>query len=490
VYIDGSQNINWDPMNKFRHVLLVTASLVIVGCGLSAGTTAPNAPLTRTQGIVHGGPNPIVGATVTRYETQVGVGANTYFSPGKVSATTTTGSNGQFAFTNTGAGTYTCDTTPYMQYAYVVTTGGNTGANSTNNNEVLVAALGACSNLSTVAAQCATTIFISEATTLAAAYALSNFASVSGPLGGQTVNVGSSVTNDATIPDCTGTGSAMVCVADGPGHAFDNAAGLASSVSFNGSSPPTGLFNVSMPGYATSSIPQAMLNTVADALQVCVNSSGGSAGDSTGCGMLFTDTMPTGGVASTDTFSTAINIAKYPSNPATITASGTSTGIYSIVSATAYFQPTLVAAPTDYSLGVFYPGGSNFPYAWSLALDAADNVYVMAANGNTTTTGASSVVTQSGIAAIGYNSQGQTSLLYGYYGNADTNYTIPVFLQWTPTATYSLRIQARADRTRFASLRGNVARSRPRFRPPLAQPQFLTAVHSQSTVPTTSGWQR
>jgi hypothetical protein len=68
-------------MNNYRHArlsgVIVTASLslLLVGCGINAGTNGFKRPTAPVRGMVHGGPNPIVGATVTLYETQVGVGS-------------------------------------------------------------------------------------------------------------------------------------------------------------------------------------------------------------------------------------------------------------------------------------------------------------------------------------------------------------------------------------------------------------------------------
>ena len=234
------------------------------------------------QGIVHGGPNPVIGGAITLYETQANAGAGAYGGAGKVLATATTGSYGQFSIDGS---TYTCDAN---EYAYIVVTGGNTGGNATNNSEVMMAALGSCSSLGSTAAKNATQIYISEASTVAAAYALSNFIKVSGT-SAQVVGIGAPVTNatpltvtavDAatgTTALCNYNATSLVtttCTAQGLGHAFQNAVNLVNAVGFG--SAPTGMPNTTLPNNSTAVVPASMINTLASLLQTCVNSTGGT----------------------------------------------------------------------------------------------------------------------------------------------------------------------------------------------------------------------
>jgi hypothetical protein len=424
----------------FAAILGGSVLCVLSGCGANEGTMISSITTGAMSGAVHGVPNPVVGATVTLYETQVGAatgpagGASGYGNTTpKQLAQTTTGNFGQFSFT---AG-YTCDTAPYMQYAYVVVTGGNTGG-GTNNNAVLMAALGPCSTLGTTVAQNATQVYVSEATTVASAYALGNFMTVSGALGSQVVNISSTTTNDASTPACANvSGLLNSCVADGLGHAFTTAVNLASGVG-TVAAPPTGLFNSTIASYPGSVIPAAMLNVVASAVQSCVNSTGGAVtsgtSDGSACGNLFAYTTPAGGnapstaTAPTDTLSAMIDLAKYPANA---TATG-SAGIFSLASAFQYYAPQLALAPNDYSLGIYYPGTSNgttyAPYSWALALDDADTVYVLAADGTTPNTyGATPVtgnITTTGLMAISQGANGPAPL-YAYTAGNSTTLVLP-----------------------------------------------------------------
>ena len=430
-------------------VLLAAAALsvTLTGCGAGISATSGSLPLATLGGRVHGGPNPIVGATVNLYETQTAASGATYGSAAKLLSTATTNSTGAFTFPNV-ATPYTCDS---GQFAYVTVNGGTTGG-GVNPNYLLMAALGSCTNLSTAVAQSATQIFVSEATTVAAAYALSNFTSVSGT----TVNVGAPSSNAAASGLCTIISTSSTCVESGFAIAFANATGLASSVTYGGGAAPTGLFNSSMPSFPGSVIPVAMLNVVADAVQSCVNSTGGAAGDGTACGTLFTDTTPTvlanapyytSTTAPVDTLTAMIYLAKTPyllaANGPTV-ATGTNpanpntTGLFSLVSGSSYFQPTLAAAPTDFSLGIFYPGSSlagasaaTIPY--TLTLDAAGTVYVLSADGGapvvTTTAGITTVTTpstatQSGLSAISNGISGP-ALLYTNAATTSTAFASP-----------------------------------------------------------------
>jgi hypothetical protein len=159
-------------MQSLRSFCTISAasllSIVLAGCGL--GTPAPSTPesgvLPAFTGIVHGGSMPIIGATVTLYVTA----SNGYGGAATSLATTMTGSYGQFTF-----GSYTYPSTSTTQQAYMTVSGGNAGTYTTNSNILLMAALGPATNFDSQTAAQAVQVYISEASTVAAAYALSNF---------------------------------------------------------------------------------------------------------------------------------------------------------------------------------------------------------------------------------------------------------------------------------------------------------------------------
>ena len=191
----------------------------------------------------------------------------------------------------------------------------------------------------------------------------------------------------------------MTCVAAGLGHAFANAANLVDAVHYNGTAP-AGTAYTTVPGNSLGSVPQAELNALADIMQYCTNSGGGVAGDSSNCGNFFADATPSGGTAPVDTLSAMINVAKNPTTSVGGTCTGTpatSGGLFCLLAGGGLaFQPVLATVPHDWTLAITYTGlvvGSTSSswgspvtttyYPEWLALDANDDVYVIAGNANT-----------------------------------------------------------------------------------------------------------
>jgi len=109
--------------------LLAAVALAVTGCSLDATQGVASSGSADLTGVIHGGPNPVVGATVTLYATQ----SNGYGGAGLQLAQTTTSSNGGFSFNSSS---YTC---PAGQQAYITAAAGNTGGNTTNVNSLLMA---------------------------------------------------------------------------------------------------------------------------------------------------------------------------------------------------------------------------------------------------------------------------------------------------------------------------------------------------------------
>jgi streptogramin lyase len=236
----------------------------------------------------------------------------------------TTDASGFFDIT----GDYVCPTAATQ--VYLVASGGNPGLASGVNNAalVLMAALGNCGDLTE-----STSIEINEATTVAAAWALSQFM-------GSGAMVGSTPTNT------TGLQNAFAVV----GNLVDTSTGLAP-----GSRLPTGAVTES-----------AKLYTLADILAACVNSNGGAA-----CAPLFAAATTSQG-APTNTLDAALNIVRNPaSNVSTVFDAGTSVGP---------FQPGLTIQPNDWTMSITHGGctpacgGLNLP--GSVAIDSGGNVLV------------------------------------------------------------------------------------------------------------------
>jgi hypothetical protein len=431
--------------NALRAALVTLgASLSVALSGCAGMVNAPGtSPLSAAavQGKIMGGETPISGANVILWETDPANGG--YGSSAAVQlGSTTSGSGGSFSFT-TG---YTC--TP-GQFVYITATGGDVsnGSNMINNNQVQIAAVGSCANFASATQQGKAKILLNEVSTVAAAYALGNFITVSpSTTGKQLVYIGAPANNNAATGSCAGTGSSMTCVAAGLAHAFANALLLTDSVHTDGSFP-TGLANATVPGNALGSIPQAEIHTLANVLQYCTNSTGGAApsgvSDGSNCGNFFAAAAPSTTNVPTDELSAMIDIAKNPKHNVSSTTCGTppSTIFCFAPAAGAAFQPQLATAPSDWSIAIAYSGlsvsGANttFGFPEYVTLDANDNVYVAAGNvGSASNTTAGVVAMTSSGAGIWANPQINQ---FCYAGSMSTDTVGNVWFANGPTSTVS-----------------------------------------------------
>jgi hypothetical protein len=252
----------------------------------------------------------------------------------------TTDSNGGFTFPSGYCPAAPGNTVP----VYLVGTGGDpvagnaaAGNSDVNPTLALMVALGPCNGLTP-----STHIHMNELTTVAAVWALAPFMS------GNTqsyLNIGTSSGNS------TGLGLAF------------SAAQQIVSTNF-GTIPGT--------APANATLPVSELNTLADVLEACLNSKGGTATDGSPCGTLFGD-APSGTGYPTDTITAAMNIAQNPMRSVT--------ALYNIASATPTFEPDLGSAPNAWTVAIQYTGGGlNEPTA--IAADQSGNVWVANSNGS------------------------------------------------------------------------------------------------------------
>ena len=325
----------------------------LTGCAMESidGTSAAGG--LAIQGKVHGGQQPLVGAQVyllaantTGYGSASvslltgGTGRTQDTSGGPTNGFyyVSTASDGSFSIT----GDYTC--TPGTQ-VYVYALGGNPGG-GTNPAAGLMAALGNCPSAGNFLAA-APYIFVNEVSTVAAAYAISGFAT------------------DAVHVSSSGTAAAKLGIA----NAFINAAMLETL--------STGVANLYPPALTTGAgggaIPQAEINTLGNILASCVNSNGAVTGPSnpTTCYTLFTNAMSGGstGTMPTDTATAAINIAHNP--VATVSA------LYGLSTAYAQFSPTLTGQPSDFTMSIYFNDGF-LSQGGGLAVDAGGNLWTAA----------------------------------------------------------------------------------------------------------------
>ena len=319
-----------------QHFLLLTGvAVLLTGCGVGplnhvAPTPTPGAAI---RGTAFGGQQPVVGASVQLYAANL-TGYGNQASP-LLPTGITTDAGGGFNIT----GQYTCPVPDAP--VYLVATGGNPGISASNPNLAEMAALGSCSALQANAST--TFVQMNEVTTVAAAYALAPFMT--------------GIAGMSTSPGNTA----------GLNFAFADVNQLVNNAT--GTSPGTAL----PPG---AILPLTQLYSLADSLAACVNSAGGTAGDTSACGGLFAAATPPGGTAPTDTVSAVIEIVQHPGQNVA--------AIYRLATSTPPFQPTLTTTPNDWTLAVTYRGGGlSAPSA--VAVDAGGNVWITNRDANTVT---------------------------------------------------------------------------------------------------------
>jgi hypothetical protein len=279
--------------------------VLVLGCSNQPVLNRPVFTLTR-HGSVHGGQQPVSGANIQLYA--VGTSGDASTATPLLTNSITTDSNGNFTLTNS----YSCPS-PSTQ-VYIVATGGNPGLAAGTNNTALamMTALGDCGSLTP-----STFIVVNELTTVAAVSALYPF--MTSPS-----SVGSASTDASSLADAFVLASEFV----------DPSTGLAP-----GQNVPVGIV-----------VPVAELNTLADIVASCVNSPGGSAGDGSVCGNLFTLTTPPATNPPTNVINALLNIANNPTL--------NTTALFNLVTPTAPFQSTLTAAPDNFSVRLTSTGNT------------------------------------------------------------------------------------------------------------------------------------
>lgn len=335
------------PMKKSLTVSSAAAmALLLAGCGSTSvfpDTTSAGAAFA-INGKVHGGQQPVTGSHVHLLQAAssaygaastslIGTAGNQLTPADTIGNYVTTDASGNFNIT----GTYACTAGSQV---YILATQGNPGlAAGTNNTGIgLMAGLGLCpasgSLLSTVP-----NIFVDEVSTVATAFSLAGFFTDATHLAtngsvGSTTGINNAAANIAAISSIS-AGTALATTPNGKGN-----------------------------------VPQAEINALANVLAICINSTGSA------CTTLFANAK-NGNTQPTETATAAINIAHNPG--ANVTA------LYNTSSAAAPFQPTLAAAPADFSLRIDYtPATAQFTGTasnnqGSIAIDAAGNVWGPAA---------------------------------------------------------------------------------------------------------------
>ncbi|SNT43234.1 Sugar lactone lactonase YvrE [Granulicella rosea] len=335
------------------------ACLALTGCTHTPTPTPVSTTGYAIKGLVHGGQQPVSGATIQLYA----VGATGDGSPSQALLTktvTTSDGSGNASNSNANAGNqlnslpvgtfgitgdYTCPSA--STEVYLVSTGGNPGfASPVNNSDlILLAALGPCGSLTP-----ATFITLNEVTTVGSTAALYPYMASYAAIGSGT-------------SDATSLASAFSLAAE-----YVNVA--------SGTAPGTTL----PAGYYASSVE---IDTLANILAACINSTGGVAKDGSNCGMLLQYTTPANGTAPTETVGAILNILKNPTlNVA---------NLFNLSTANAPFQPALPAPNPDWTLPIL-----PMPATPTFSLAAGTYTGAQTATIAETTTGATVYYTTNG----------------------------------------------------------------------------------------------
>jgi streptogramin lyase len=307
-----------------HHILALAGSAILlplIGCGVGTQATLISDPTAAVTGTVHGGIAPIVGATVSL----MAAGTTGYGSAPTLLSTTLTGSGGSFTLPG-----HVCPTPDSL--VYVQATGGNPGSYVANTAINLIAIIGNCS------AAASAHVTINEATTVAAAFALAQFASITSTSTG----IGTSSTNITGLNNAAGPASLLVNSTTGVPNVTSASAGVV--------------------------LPTAVLDTLANILAACTNSTGPLSNGP--CTSLFSATA-VNSVKPIDTLQAAFNIALNPGTNVPV--------LFGLASATGPFQPTIAAAtpPNDFTLAVGFNGGGIAPRGVNaVAIDASGNAWV------------------------------------------------------------------------------------------------------------------
>lgn len=368
-----------------RRLFVSLASTVVLASGCSnLVSTAPSSSIVgsaaKLGGRVHGGNQPVAGATVNLYF----AGQGGLPSAATLVATTKSADDGfgSFSFTkladggtNSGtANTFSCPTGSGSPYVYVVARGGNTlnthDATVSNSASVFIAPLGLCTGLSA-----STFVSMSEAVTAATVAAIHQYMNVA------TGDIGS---------------DGILGSYDGLANSFNTVANMV-SLSTGQTLAAVPLTGPNAAGVTITVTPeQAKLNQIANILSACVNTKNGPAGagssGTNACDTLFANAVPPASASTTSTpnatFAAATDVlqaAYYMFTNPTDSSVTNLTRLYNLApGGSAPYQPTLGAVPSDWSIGIRYSatgscgvGSASFiSSASDLSVDGTGNIWI------------------------------------------------------------------------------------------------------------------
>jgi len=308
-------------MRKIRALVVAACTaLSLAGCGKGivpvVGSTSQSLAI---AGRVHGGQQPITGSTIQLYA----VGTTGYGSaPTALGTPSLTDATGSFSLVGHGI---TCPS-PSTR-VYLTASGGNPGISGVVNNSAiqLITAIGRCDSITS-----SSFYFIDEVSTVASVYELAQF------MDPATGNIGSYASSQSGL---------LAAFALRPSlYSLSNGTAMTTTVGGNGI------------------VPQAEINTLANIIASCVNSSGPT---SASCTPLFNATT-IGASTPANVLTAALSIALHPGNQVST--------LMTLSLATAPFQPSLTTTPNDFTLALTYTVNAFYPTG--VAVDGGGNIWI------------------------------------------------------------------------------------------------------------------
>lgn len=359
-------------------VLLASSALFTAGCSNMMSTAPSSGAVPQAKSIggkVHGGFQPVIGATVKLY-----YAGQTPSFPTTEAATTTSAADGSFSFTQSGTtgqpengNIYSCPTTS-NPLVYVIAKGGNTlgdGVSTESNSAAaFIGVYGDCSELTS-----SNFIELNEATTVATMVAVQQYFDPN---------------SEGLSAD--GIGTAKIAIDSTP-------ATIANMVNLTTGFAVTSTNIAGIHGLGASTVvatpESSKINLMANILASCVNNTSASAPN---CTTLFANAVPpnpatTGRPAGTR-FSQATDVLQALYFMLTNPTSGGTTNQANLFGLSAgvgaAFQPILTDQPSDWTVAIVYSstsscgtgGGALFSAPSQVAIDLNGQVWV--ANGEVT----------------------------------------------------------------------------------------------------------
>jgi streptogramin lyase len=418
--------MKYSALSSLSVLSLMIGTLTLVGCGAGSSfsnpvppassappTTAQVVPGPAIQGSVYGGHAPIQGAHI--YLLQPGItgpgslatsllGSGTTNSPGGFTLSTNTSAvadpnvpiGAQFVTSDANgifnlSGAYTCTV---GQPVYIYGYGGKIGTTALNNNNIVqLLTLGNCPGGSGEFAGSVSFVYLNEVSTVATAYTFQPFTL---PTNNDAWHIGTNNTTQGLL----GIANAALTAA----QLYNIQGGTQLSTSHDGeghiANYQTLLNGVSDRGNGI--VPQSTIDTLANVLADCVDSTVVAVGTPTGeCAKLFAVATNNGETTTTtptvDTGTAMLNIARFPAgNHSAGSANVSSTYVSTIFAlqggGTTPYIPQLSVAPNDWTLAINYPvtAVTGYPQATnntlgnaeSVAIDNAGQIWVTAQAGD------------------------------------------------------------------------------------------------------------